>query len=423
MPVTRSNTRAASSTTVRETVVIKTPKANSATKKGKRKVAEDEDEQANPDAKTVKKARVTKTVKATTSASTVTAAVTTSVVSTAVVVPIPENQDEEDALVPAQLSFSFEDAKAHLISADARFEDIFERLACQQISWLAARAIKHKFIRLFNPEIPENPADYSDSNWRTGFFPTPSQVAQTDLVTLRTAGLSQRKAEYIHDLAARFSDGRLSTKKLLAADDEELAQMLIEVRGIGRWTVDMFAMFSLRRPDILPVGDLGVQRGMVRWFLAQHSPSYNVAISPQKELRKPKSTAENGGETQPPADLSSLPPAPPETPKRKNKKAKISDDAEVGDGTIPPPFTPSIKRTLGKPAVRVGDSSPFFPPALPEGLSVADLKTRLDGKKKIKGALLTPSEMEALSESWRPYRSLAVYYMWALADAELGEDA
>jgi hypothetical protein len=67
-------------------------------------------------------------------------------------------------------------------------------------------------------------------------FPTAAQVAATPIPKLRTAGLSARKAEYILDLAQRFADGRLSTAKLLAADDEELAEMLTAVRGIGRWT-------------------------------------------------------------------------------------------------------------------------------------------------------------------------------------------
>ncbi|KAK1236172.1 hypothetical protein PQX77_000581 [Marasmius sp. AFHP31] len=456
MPATRSSTRTASSTVRSETAIIKDSRT-AVPKRGKRKVSEVEDnanqvEETKAGAKSkTKKARVVKTtsqkaVKITNGASTATTTVTVTTTSIAITNVAPETgaDGEADALVPAQLSFSFEEAKAHLINADARFEDLFERLSCkpyeelemvhpfraltvsilgQQISWLAARSIKHKFIRLFNPDIPENHADYPEPS----YFPTPGQVASTDIPTLRTAGLSQRKAEYVQDLALRFADGRLSTKKLLAADDEELAQMLIEIRGIGRWTVDMFAIFSLRRPDILPVGDLGVQRGMVRWFLAQHSPTYNVTISPQKESRKPKpkpssSTVDvlnqTSGEsasqsTTPPADLSSLPPAP-ETPKRKNK-AKKNNDEEAGP--IPPPFTPSIKKALRNPGGEEGD----LPPPLPEGLSVSVLKTRLDGKKKIKGAFLTPSEMEGLTESWRPYRSLGVYYMWALADAELGD--
>lgn len=66
-----------------------------------------------------------------------------------------------------------------------------------------------------------------------GSFPTAQQVAKLDLVTLKSAGLSTRKAEYIQDLALRFSDGRLSTEKIMESTDEELAEMLIAVRGIG----------------------------------------------------------------------------------------------------------------------------------------------------------------------------------------------
>ncbi|KAJ7287536.1 DNA glycosylase [Mycena rebaudengoi] len=340
---------------------------------------------------------------------------------------------ETDSFIPANaiLKFSFEEAKAHLIQADQRFEDIFNRLECkpfqeleqfhpfralassilgQQISWMAARSIKHRFIRLYDESIPENHADYSSSG-PDAFFPTPSQVAATDLATLRTAGLSGRKAEYITDLAARFADGRLSTKKLLESTDEELSKMLLEVRGIGPWTVDMFAIFSLRRPDILPVGDLGVQRGLVRWSLAQHHPTYSFTISPEKE----KITS------------------PIKAAKKKGKKAKADNDelpvfGEASEPTeeapktppasamvpLPPTFTPSIKKTLAKAST----SDETAPAPLPEGLTVAELKSRLDGKKKIKGAMLSPAHMEALTESWRPYRSIGIYYMWALADAE-----
>jgi len=78
-----------------------------------------------------------------------------------------------------------------------------------------------------------------------------------DAATLRTAGLSARKADYVQDLSARFADGRLSTQKLLEANDDELAQMLIEVRGIGRWTVDMFAIFFSPSPRYSPRWRLG----------------------------------------------------------------------------------------------------------------------------------------------------------------------
>ncbi|KAK7057193.1 DNA-3-methyladenine glycosidase [Favolaschia claudopus] len=352
--------------------------------------------------------------------------------------PVPTSNGiiPQPDFVPADtiLTFSFEDAKKHLINADHRFEDVFQRLECkpfqqleqvhpfralatsilgQQISWLAARSITHKFIRLYDPSIPEKHSDYNPSPSES-FFPAPQQVAETDIPTLRTAGLSERKAEYIRDLAARFSDGRLSTTKLIEANDEELAEMLIEVRGIGRWTVDMFAIFSLRRPDILPVGDLGVQRGLVRWFLAQHLPTYSFTISPEKKptpastSKKTKKAKEDDdtlpvfGETSSVATEGTVL-EPPRTPPPAEDAARIP---------LPPTFTPSIKRTLAKPALDHGV------PPLPDGLTVAELKSRLDGKKKIKGAFLSPAHMEQLTTSWRPYRSLGIYYMWALADAE-----
>ncbi|KAF4621205.1 hypothetical protein D9613_000671 [Agrocybe pediades] len=334
-------------------------------------------------------------------------------------IPVLPDTEEPESFVPAVLTFDFQEAKNHLIGVDHRFEDLFNKMKCkpfeqleqvhpfralatsilgQQISWLAARSITHRFIRLYDPSLPEKPDD--EQRRAITFFPTPYQVSKTDIDVLRTAGLSARKAEYIRDLATRFADGRLSTKKLLEANDEELAKMLIE------WTVDMFAIFSLRRPDILPVGDLGVQRGLVRWFLSLHSPAHSYTISPEKVGGV---ASKDGAEDA------------PVTPK---KVGTVSEDVEMSVGSsippgvscevedlpsIPPPFTPSIKKTLEKVD---GTVAP-----LPSGIDVTLLKGRLNGKNKIKGAILTPEEMAALTECWRPYRSLGVYYMWSLADA------
>lgn len=114
----------------------------------------------------------------------------------------------------------------------------------QQVSGAAAKSIKAKFISLFN----------SDS-----VFPSPSEVAAMDIPTLRTAGLSQRKAEYIKGLAEKFASGELSTEMLMQADYEEVLEKLIAVRGLGRWSVEMFACFGLKRMDVFSTGDLGVQ--------------------------------------------------------------------------------------------------------------------------------------------------------------------
>ncbi len=170
-------------------------------------------------------------------------------------------------------------ACAHLISAEPKLAPLIRKHTChifspsglaekidpfrslasgimaQQVSGAAAKSIKNKFIGLFNGD------DLSQSK-----FPTPAQVVATDISRLRLAGLSQRKAEYIHGLAEKFATGELTTSMLLRASDEEVMEKLIAVRGLGKWSVEMFACFGLKRMDVFSTGDLGVQRGMAAFM-------------------------------------------------------------------------------------------------------------------------------------------------------------
>ena len=91
---------------------------------------------------------------------------------------------------------------------------------------------------------------------------TPESLARARTPTLRSCGLSGQKAGYLKDLAARFLDGTLDPGSWHALDDEALILELTQVRGIGRWTAEMFLMFHLARPDVLPLADLGLQRAM-----------------------------------------------------------------------------------------------------------------------------------------------------------------
>jgi DNA-3-methyladenine glycosylase II len=90
----------------------------------------------------------------------------------------------------------------------------------------------------------------------------PHQLAQSEPTTLRTAGLSGRKVEYIQDLARRFCDRSIDASALPTLSDEAVVEHLIAVRGVGRWTAEMFLIFNLGRPDVLPLGDLGLQRAI-----------------------------------------------------------------------------------------------------------------------------------------------------------------
>ncbi|KAJ5502172.1 DNA glycosylase [Penicillium fimorum] len=173
-----------------------------------------------------------------------------------------------------------EKATAHLIATDPRIATVIEKHPCplfspaglaeeidpfnslissiigQQVSGAAAKSIKNKFLTLF--DLPDTVAP---DGHRHAKFPTPDQVAKCDIPTLRTAGLSQRKAEYIQGLAEKFASGELGARMLARATDEELFEKLIAVRGLGKWSVEMFAMFALKRTDVFSTGDLGVQRG------------------------------------------------------------------------------------------------------------------------------------------------------------------
>ncbi|KGQ00901.1 hypothetical protein PAAG_12445 [Paracoccidioides lutzii Pb01] len=161
------------------------------------------------------------------------------------------------------------------------FNALVSGIIGQQVSGAAAKSIKRKFLGLFgcldcngNAEASNNGVNATEKGVgeakesaemrydRDDRFPTPAQVAACGVATLRTAGLSQRKAEYIQGLAEKFASGELSAHMLLQASDEEVLEKLIAVRGLGRWSVEMFECFGLKRMDVFSTGDLGVQRGM-----------------------------------------------------------------------------------------------------------------------------------------------------------------
>ena len=125
------------------------------------------------------------------------------------------------------------------------FHSLVEAIIYQQLAGKAADAIFGRFLKIYGKE-----------------FPLPSQVLETEEALLRAAGLSGRKVEYIRDLAAHVADGRLDLQSLREIPDEEVIELLTEVKGIGRWTAEMFLIFNLGRLDVLPVGDLGLRKAI-----------------------------------------------------------------------------------------------------------------------------------------------------------------
>jgi DNA-3-methyladenine glycosylase II len=91
---------------------------------------------------------------------------------------------------------------------------------------------------------------------------SPEAVVAADRKHLRACGLSDRKTEYIADLAQHFVDGKIHARNWPQMSDEDIIAELTDVRGIGRWTAEMFLMFNLLRPDVFPLDDLGLQKGI-----------------------------------------------------------------------------------------------------------------------------------------------------------------
>lgn len=123
------------------------------------------------------------------------------------------------------------------------FQTLARAIVGQQISVKAAQSVWDRFV-----------AEHSTV--------TPVAIAASTPERLRSCGLSGQKSGYILDLAERFHDGRLQPEQWTRLDDEALISELVQVKGIGRWTAEMFMIFNLARPDVFPIADLGVQKAI-----------------------------------------------------------------------------------------------------------------------------------------------------------------
>ncbi len=127
------------------------------------------------------------------------------------------------------------------------FTTLARAIVGQQISVKAAASVWQKVMA----SIPEM---------------TPERLIATEMDLLRACGLSARKVDYLRDLSRHFLEGTLATANWHDLDDETLIRRLIEVKGIGRWTAEMFLIFYLHRPDVLPLDDIGLQRAVSMYY-------------------------------------------------------------------------------------------------------------------------------------------------------------
>ncbi len=163
----------------------------------------------------------------------------------------------------AEKPLFWDEASAHLIKRDRILRKVIPKLTTE---WLAPRA--SPFVTLARAVIGQQiSVKAADSVWgrftaQCGNRLTPNAVLELGEGALREAGLSKRKAEYIHDLAHHFAEKKIRPAAWINMDDEAVVAELCAIRGVGRWTAEMFLIFNLQRPDVLPLDDVGLLRAI-----------------------------------------------------------------------------------------------------------------------------------------------------------------
>jgi DNA-3-methyladenine glycosylase II len=157
---------------------------------------------------------------------------------------------------------------------DNPFESLIRSIIYQQLTGNSANAIFQRFTGL-----------YGNS------FPTPNQIVDTKDEILRKIGLSYKKIAYVKDLSTRVIRGELILDNLVNLSDEQVVLELIKVKGIGRWTAEMFLIFCLKREDVLPLGDLGIKKAIKLLYDLDRIPSDYFIISKSIKWRPYRSIA------------------------------------------------------------------------------------------------------------------------------------
>jgi len=149
------------------------------------------------------------------------------------------------------------------------FWSLCRSIIYQQLSGKAAKSIADRFIGLY----------------KNNEYPNPQEVLNTEVKALRSIGLSGAKAGYIHNIARAFVDDVIQFDHFSYISDSDIKDQLIKIKGIGPWTVEMFLIFTLNRPDIFPATDLGIQKGYQRYYRLQTLPKPYDMIEKAEQWR------------------------------------------------------------------------------------------------------------------------------------------
>lgn len=154
------------------------------------------------------------------------------------------------------------------------FKALVQAIISQQLSTKAAATIGARVMALCGGDVP-----------------TPQAIEALTDEQLRAAGLSGQKTSYMRDLSRRVRDGSLVLGEIESLDDEDVITALTSVKGIGRWTAEMFLIFRLQRPDVLPVGDLGIVKAVKQNYGMRRVPSPTRLLTLGEQWRPYRSVA------------------------------------------------------------------------------------------------------------------------------------
>jgi DNA-3-methyladenine glycosylase II len=175
----------------------------------------------------------------------------------------------------------------------AAFRALAEAIIYQQLSGTAAGTIFRRFVALFGTK--PNAKTVGKKTTKSGKinrkFPTPAEVLAMSAAQMRTAGISKQKAGYLRDLALKFHTKTVDHKRFHKMSNAEITEHLLKVKGVGEWTAHMFLMSTLGRPDVLPVGDLGIRKGFQVVYKLRSLPDKKRMEKLAREWRAHATTA------------------------------------------------------------------------------------------------------------------------------------
>ena len=137
------------------------------------------------------------------------------------------------------------------------YAGLIRSIVFQQLSGKAASTIHQRFLNLFKAQ-----------------YPNPKKLRSLDIDTLRAAGLSRQKAGYVQNVAEFFQKNRLIKKDWSQLSDDEIIEQLIQIKGVGKWTVQMILMFNLKRPDVFPIDDLVIRQSIIHLYQVKETGKF-----------------------------------------------------------------------------------------------------------------------------------------------------